>query len=105
MAMEQRPGDDRKLRELRSPELVVFSSQELLLIDVVVAQFERYTAAQIIELSPPVLGWPAIDLNATIPLGGALFSDRRLTEDERAYARNLAHLVELQGVIPTESVA
>lgn len=90
---------------LRAPDLSVFDSSELLLIESVIEQHKRLTASQISSMSHDFVGWQAVEFYDRIPLGAALFVDRSLTPDERAYAKELADLPELKGIIPNPSAA
>jgi hypothetical protein len=90
---------------LRSPDLSLFDSAELLLIESIIDQYKRFTGKQISMASHEFLGWDTLNYRESVPLGATLFSDRNLTSDERAYATRLAELPELQGVIPGASAS
>lgn len=77
---------------LRGPDMAHFSSEELCIIDAVVRQYRHMTASQCSTHAHQTAGWRLAEMGEQIPIGSELASDRDLTADELAYARQLAEL-------------
>lgn len=83
---------------LREPDLSEFEPREIVLIERVLSSYRQMTATQIADASHAELGWRSVAYYETIPFGFGLISERPLTEAERAYAKELADMSELDRV-------
>lgn len=81
----------KKLITLREPDLSRFSAEEIDLIRDVVDRLRELNATEVSDLSHEFLGWQAAEYGETIPYETSLVErSRPLTDDEEAYARNVA---------------
>lgn len=90
------PYRQRRPFAMREPKWDLFDPRELILVESVIRQFKGWTALQCSAFSHERSGWRLADVGEVIPIGAALISDRDLTEEEKAYAKDLAGDPEFQ---------
>lgn len=74
---------------LQQPDVTVFSSKEIALVDSILERFRLANATQISAASHQFLGWELAEQGERIPYSVALLGHRELTPQERAYAESL----------------
>ncbi len=79
----------KRVIPLRRPDISVFSTQEITLMDKVVEMHKGKTASEISDESHGFIGWSLAADQETIPYSVALVSRRPATEKEGAHARSL----------------
>ena len=75
---------------LRSPDLSVFTAEEIALVDEVIEALESTRAEAVSDLSHRLVGWKVVQEGESIPYNTIFLSDEPLTEAEVARGRELA---------------
>ena len=75
---------------LRSPDLSVFTAQEIALVDEVIEALENARAEAVSELSHRLVGWKVVEEGESIPYSTIFLSDEPLSEAETERGRELA---------------
>lgn len=99
-AVQHRPVAGGKVQQrtiaLEPPKLTCFGADEIAIVDEVIDALRGYNASRASELSHRFLGWQVARERETIPYEMVYLSTRPLTDDEFAYARELAQKHGLQ---------
>ncbi len=76
---------------LREADLKLFSRDEMMIMESVIARYMGMTGTDISLLSHEFLGWQLADVGEAIPLGVIFISRRGLTKEEKQYAEDLVN--------------
>lgn len=74
---------------LRDPDLALFSSTEIAVVDKIIRQYWHLNGTEISDQSHDFFGWRIADLNETIPYCVALIEKRQPTAHEVSRAKEL----------------
>ena len=95
LAIEKRTFQHRPIA-LRDPNYMLFTAQEIAIVDTVIAALKGKTAETVSELSHAFLGWKAAwaegqvtGVHVTIPYGSAFISNQPIDEFEEAHGMEL----------------
>lgn len=101
IAIVERPsGGQTPLRvpvPLRAPDMSSFTSDEIALLDRVIAEHRGESASKVSDLSHTFLGWQATKPRHTISYNTALVTKPELTPEERAYGLALSEQLAAVG--------
>ncbi len=82
--------EQHRLVALRDPDLTLFDGPEIAIVDRVIGVCHGLNAGDLSDWSHRFVGWRAAATNETIPYQTVFFSERQLSDRERAYAVELA---------------
>jgi hypothetical protein len=82
----------RRVQASRPPETSVFSAEEILLADRILADLWESSATEVSDLSHDFIGWKAASLNEVIPYATVFVGDPAMPvgDDEVEFCRRLA---------------
>lgn len=80
----------KRLVGLRTPNLSVFTGEEIAQIDGVIEAFENARAETVSELSHSLVGWKVVEQGESIPYNTIFVSDEPLTQAESERGQELA---------------
>ena len=75
---------------LREPDLEAFSGNEIALVNDVIRDLWEQNATEVSQISPDFMGWHAAAMGEVIPYETLLVDNSPLTEEEEAWARQVA---------------
>jgi len=75
---------------LEPPHLTRFTAEEIAIVDEVIDDLRGYNARRVSEVSHRFIGWQVARERETIPYEMVYLSTRPVTDEELAYARQLA---------------
>ena len=86
----------KRVAPLRPPNLSIFTTDEIRIVDEVINTFWELRGAQLSQRSHQEFGWRLTDENETIPYSAAFFSEEPLTQEQIERGQELAAKHELQ---------
>ena len=75
---------------LREPDLEAFSGKEIALVNDVIRDLWEQNATEVSQISPDFMGWHVAAMGEVIPYETLLVDNSPLTEEEEAWARQVA---------------
>ena len=85
----------QRLVALRPPDLSIFTTEEIRIVDEIINTFWDYSGAQLSDRTHQEYGWRLTDAYETIPYTAAYFSEEPLSQDQIERGREVAAKFEL----------
>lgn len=86
----------KRLVALRPPDLSIFTTDEIRIVDEIITTFWEYSGAELSERTHREYGWRLTDESETIPYTAAFFSEEPLSQDQIERGQQVAAKYELQ---------